>query len=63
MIRIEHDQIADLLSLLPDAAWQRAGTHRMSGNLAIQFLAERIVAHAQEHHDQIRETVKILQNN
>ena len=63
MIRTEHDLIADLLSLLPVNAWQRAGTHRTSGSLTIQFLAQRIVAHAQEHHDQIKETVQILSQN
>ena len=58
MIREEHDQIADLLSLLPDAAWQRAGTHRTSGRLTVQFLAQRIIAHAQEHHQQIEITAQ-----
>jgi hypothetical protein len=60
MIHAEHDLVADLLSLLPVDAWQRAGRHRTSGSLTIQFLAQRIVAHAQEHHDQIQETVQIL---
>ncbi len=60
MIRAEHDLIADLLSLLTDSAWQRVGTHRTRGSLSIKFLAQRIVAHAQEHHQQIEKTAQIL---
>lgn len=60
MIHAEHDLIADLLSLLPEGAWQRAGRHKTRGSLTIEFLAQRIVAHAQEHYQQIEKTAQIL---
>jgi len=60
MIFAEHEQIAGLLSTLPDANWQRQGRHPDLGPMSIEFLARRTAEHAEEHAAQIANTAKIL---
>ena len=60
MILAEHRQLAALLSTLPDEAWNRVGYHPESGALTIEFLAQRIIEHANEHQQQIAETLHVL---
>ena len=60
MILAEHRQLAALLSMLPDEAWSRTGYHPESGALTIEFLAQRIIEHANEHQQQIAETLHVL---
>jgi len=48
------------LSMLSEEAWTRSGRHPQSGQLSIDFLAMRLAAHAEEHIEQIRDTVRIL---
>jgi hypothetical protein len=60
MILAEHRQIAALLRTLPDEAWSRAGYHPESGELTIEYLAQRIAEHADEHQRQIAETLRLL---
>ena len=60
MILTEHRQLAALLSTLPDEAWSQAGYHSESGALTIEYLARRIVEHADEHQRQIVETLRVL---
>jgi uncharacterized damage-inducible protein DinB len=60
MILAEHRQLAALLGTLPDEAWNRVGYHPESGAMTIEFLARRIVEHADEHQGQIAETLRVL---
>ena len=60
MILAEHRQIAALLGTLPGEAWSRAGYHPESGALTIEYLAQRIAEHAEEHQRQIAETLRLL---
>lgn len=60
MILAEHRQIAALLNTLPEEAWSRAGYHPESGALTIEYLAQRIAEHAEEHQRQIAETLRML---
>jgi hypothetical protein len=45
----EHDIAANLLSSLPDEAWQRSGRNADGNVRNIEFFANRLVAHAEEH--------------
>jgi DinB family protein len=49
----EHEQLARLLETLPDEAWGRAGRHPSLGTMSIEFLAQRVGEHAEEHAAQI----------
>jgi hypothetical protein len=49
----EHEQLARLLETLPDEAWARAGRHPSLGTMSIEFLAQRVSEHAEEHAAQI----------
>lgn len=49
----EHEQLARLLTALPDADWARQGRHPVFGAMSIEFLARRIGEHAVEHAAQI----------
>lgn len=60
MILAEHRQLAALLNTLPGDEWSRAGYHPESGALTIEFLARRIVEHADEHQRQLAETLRVL---
>ena len=60
MILAEHEQIAGLLSRLPDGQWQRQGRHPELGPMSIEFLAQRTAEHAEEHTAQIANIVKML---
>jgi len=44
---------ADLLSALPASAWNRTGNHPTLGRHALQWWAERLLAHITEHLQQI----------
>lgn len=56
----EHEQTARLLRALPDEGWQRTGRHSEMGAMSIEFLARRIAEHAEEHNQQIVNTVAAL---
>jgi SAM-dependent methyltransferase len=56
MVMAEHQQLAALLSELPDDAWHRTGRHPELGEMSIRFLAARVAEHAEEHAKQIRTT-------
>lgn len=60
MVVAEHEQIARLLSTLPDERWQRQGRHPELGVMSIDFLARRVAEHTAEHSLQIAETVRML---
>ena len=49
----EHEQLARLLQILPDADWAREGRHPTYGVMSIEFLARRVGEHAEEHAAQI----------
>ena len=49
----EHEQIARLLSTVPDADWRRQGRHPTLGAMSIELLARRAAEHAQEHAAQV----------
>jgi DinB superfamily len=49
----EHEQVARLLSTLPDADWGRQGRHPTLGVMSIELLARRAAEHAQEHAAQV----------
>jgi hypothetical protein len=49
----EHEQTARLLSTLADKSWHRTGHHPESGTISIEFLARRLAEHAEEHNQQI----------
>lgn len=60
MIVAEHEQIARLLTTLPDASWPREGRHPRLGTMSIEFLARRVADHAEEHAAQIAATAGTL---
>lgn len=60
MIVAEHEQIARLLSSLPDEAWQRLGRHPEFGPMSIDSLARRVADHAEEHAVQVGSTADKL---
>ena len=47
-----------LLRPLPPEGWNRAGFHPPSGPRTAQWWAERMYIHAQEHLEEIRQTLK-----
>ena len=49
----EQEQLARLLSSLPDSDWSREGRHPEFGVMSIEFLARRVGEHAEEHAAQI----------
>ncbi|MEX2221146.1 MAG: DinB family protein [Candidatus Rokuibacteriota bacterium] len=49
----EHEQLARLLEVVPDAEWAREGRHPQFGVMSIEFLARRVGEHAEEHAAQI----------
>jgi len=54
----EHEQLARLLESLPDAEWAREGRHPAFGIMSIEFLAQRVGEHAEEHANQIAEATR-----
>ncbi len=60
MIVTEQEQIAKLLSHLPDDRWQRQGRHPELGAMSIEFLARRVGEHTAEHARQIAETARVV---
>jgi hypothetical protein len=56
----EHEQTARLLSTLADKSWHRSGRHPESGTMSIEFLARRIAEHAEEHNQQIINSLSLL---
>jgi hypothetical protein len=49
----EHEQLARLLEVVPDAEWVREGRHPQLGPMSIELLARRVGEHAEEHAAQI----------
>lgn len=60
MIVTEQEQIAKLLSHLPDDRWQRQGRHPELGAMSIEFLARRVGEHTAEHARQIADTARMV---
>ena len=56
MIVHEHQQIAGLLSELPDEQWTRKGRHPELGEMSIDLLARWIADHSEDHVKQIQKT-------
>jgi hypothetical protein len=56
----EHEQVARLLSTLPDDRWQRQGRHPELGPMSIELLARRMGEHTEEHARQIVDTARGL---
>lgn len=47
----------ELLRSLPASAWERAGEHGYFGEITLQWLANHIVDHDQEHLQQVRDAL------
>jgi DinB superfamily len=60
MIVAEHEQVARLLSTLPDDRWRRQGRHPELGAMSIALLARRVGEHTEEHARQIADTARML---
>lgn len=60
MIVTEHEQIARLLSSLPDEVWQRQGRHPELGPMTIDSLARLVADHAEEHALHVADTTDML---
>ena len=62
MIVNEHQQIAGLLSELPDEQWTRKGRHPELGEMSIGLLARWVADHSEDHVTQIQKTTGELQH-
>jgi len=49
LIAAEHEMMARLLSSLSDADWQKSGSHPEFGSRTLEFFAQRMAEHAEEH--------------
>lgn len=52
-----HQRWADLLTALPEAAWQRVGVHPVSGETTLEAMLETYVQHGNAHIEQIQRTL------
>ncbi len=60
LITAEHEMMARLLSSLADADWQKTGSHPEFGTRTLEFFAQRLAEHGEEHVAQIAEIAKSL---
>src|SRR5262249_10315461 len=62
-IRAGLTECVDLLRALPTDAWMLAGQHPTRGSIAVEQLVDAfLVAHTQEHSEQIRATLDTLKS-
>lgn len=60
LIAGEHEMMARLLSTLSDADWQKTGSHPEFGTRTLEFFAQRLAEHGEEHAAQIAAIAKSL---
>jgi membrane protein len=60
LIAMEHEALARLLSALPDADWQKTGSHPEFGTRTLEFFAQRLAEHGEEHAAQIADIAQSL---
>lgn len=60
LIATEHEMAARLLSALPEADWEKRGSHPEFGTRTLEFFATRLAEHGEEHAAQIAEIAKGL---
>lgn len=60
LISNEHEALARLLSSLSDADWQMTGSHPEFGTRTLEFFAQRLAEHGEEHAAQIADIAKGL---
>lgn len=56
-LRTLRERTVELLRSLPASAWARTGEHGYFGEISLQWLADHIVDHDQEHLQQVRDAL------